>query len=315
MTPEASGARSSRVALTGATGFLGARLLALLTAQGLEVSALARRPADADRLARMGALPVLGDLADEGAVRQLTQGAQTTIHCAGLIKARTRAEFFAVNEGGAARIARHSPGRVILISSLVAREPALSDYAASKAAGEAAVRREAPGRAVILRPPALYGPADRETLGLFKLAATSPILPLWGRAEARLALAHVDDAARSVAGVLWAPTPEAPKAIPGHDGQGYGWRDILTTAAQAVGRRARCLRAPEALLRGAGFAADLLRPLSATPPIFGSGKVREMLHGDWSVPPEEAVDGPPARFTLQAGFADAVAGYRALGWL
>ena len=64
---------------------------------------------------------------------------------------------------------RKTPGKLVLVSSLAAREPCLSSYAASKRSGEAVlldVDNAFPW--TILRPPAVYGPGDRATLPFFK---------------------------------------------------------------------------------------------------------------------------------------------------
>ncbi len=82
---------------------------------------------------------VVGRLSDAEALRRLAEGAAVVIHAAGLIKAPSRERFFSVNAGGAAAAARivrevAPEARFVLVSSLTAREPQLSDYAASKAA-------------------------------------------------------------------------------------------------------------------------------------------------------------------------------------
>ncbi len=302
-------------ALSGATGFLGRRLAPAMLARGWRVRALTR-----------GALPApapgealtweRGDLADHAALARLTHGADVTIHCAGLIKANSRAEFFAVNEGGAAAVAAAAPGRLILVSSLAARAPELSDYAASKRAGEAAALREAGGRATIVRPPAIYGPGDRETLGLFRLASRSPVLPLPGDDDARLALAHVDDVVAAILRLAEGEAAGGCFAIGGDRPEGYGWREIMSEAARACGRRTRLAPIPPAVVMGAATLSAWLGRLSGAPAIFTPGKARELLHGDWSVTPmEQAPDAPAARFSLKAGFADAVDWYRGEGWL
>ncbi len=304
------------MAITGATGFLGARLTPALRAAGWRVRALVRREADAEALRTAGIEVVLGDLADSAALLRLGADDAAIIHCAGLIKARGETQFLAANRDGAGAVARASRGRLILVSSLAAREPGLSPYAASKRAGEAAALAAARGRLTILRPPAIYGPGDRETLALFALATASPILPLMGGPAARLALAHVDDVVASILHLLAAETGPGPFAVGGDRPEGYGWREILAAAAQAVGRKPALVRAPAWLLGAAATLSETLGAFGEAPPIFTRGKARELLHADWSVRPSELAPGAPAaRFGLGAGFEDAVAWYRQAGWL
>lgn len=305
-------------ALTGATGFLGGRLVPALVAAGWSVRALSRRDPDPTLWGGVQPQIVRGDLDDPSALGQLCDGAEVVIHGAGLIKAADLAGFLAVNEAGSARVASaagDAGARLLAISSLAAREPALSDYAASKAAGEAAARAAFGETLSVLRPPAIYGPGDRETLGLFRLAARSSLLPLPGDAKARLALAHVDDVCAQVLHLIERPAAGT-WAVGGARPEGYGWREVFETAAAVFGRRISFVPVGAGVLKAAGALSELGGRISGRPAIFGRGKVRELLHTDWSVTPaEQAPDAPPARFDLAAGFAATAAWYRSVGWL
>jgi nucleoside-diphosphate-sugar epimerase len=205
----------------------------------------------------------------------------------------------------------------LLVSSLSARAPQLSPYAASKAAGEAAVRAAlAPGRLTIVRPPAIYGPGDRETFALFQAAASLPALPVPGPAGSRFALIHAADAGAQIAALAARPADARVWALADDRPEGYGWREILQAAAQAVGRRRPLLPIPPALVTGIGAAGTLLNRLGGEPRIFSLGKARELLHADWGLASNElAPDLPAPRFGLADGFSDVVRWYRANGWL
>jgi hypothetical protein len=104
------------------------------------------------------------------------------VHVAGLIKAKDRAAFDRANVEGArdvAQAAKAAGARLILVSSLAAREPALSDYAGSKRGGEDAAREIFGDDLTIVRPPAIYGPGDIETLRLFKMASEAAFCRFW----------------------------------------------------------------------------------------------------------------------------------------
>ncbi|MFZ3121009.1 MAG: NAD-dependent epimerase/dehydratase family protein, partial [Variovorax sp.] len=120
--------------MTGATGFIGRHLIAALVQAGWRVRLLLRREPSGAEWRQSTPEVVAGSLDNEAALARLVEGADAVIHLAGLIKAARRADFFAVNEQGVARIAqatrRVSPGaHFLLVSSLAAREPLLSDYA------------------------------------------------------------------------------------------------------------------------------------------------------------------------------------------
>ena len=71
-----------KVALTGATGFVGSHVLADLQKHGHEVTALVRDDAQADTVAARGATPVVVDLYDRPAVARLLGNADGAIHTA-----------------------------------------------------------------------------------------------------------------------------------------------------------------------------------------------------------------------------------------
>ena len=266
-------------------------------------------------MASEGFEPVLGDLADLAALGRLCEGADVTINCAGLIKARSRDAFMAANRDGAARLAAAgAPGRVMMVSSLAARSPELSDYAASKRAGEAAARDAAGERLAIVRPPVIYGPGDRETLALFRLAARSPFAP--SLAAGRLAIAHVDDVSAAIVDLAERPELRGVYAVGGARPAGYAWSEIMRAAWAAMGRRPMIVPVPPWAVRVAAGVSEATGCLTGAPAIFNRGKAREMLHPDWAVRPEEqAPEAPAAQFTLEEGFADTIGWYRAVGWL
>jgi nucleoside-diphosphate-sugar epimerase len=309
-------------ALTGASGFLGGHIAEALHDAGWRLRILARSDAPPSGLERLEPEVVAGRLADQPALERLVEGAQAVIHAAGLIKARRPADLNAVNEHGVRAIATASALRApdahfVLVSSLSAREPRISAYAGSKAAGESAVQATiAPERLTIVRPPAVYGPGDRETLALFQAAARLPALPLIGPSHARLALIHAADAGAQIAALAGRQAKGAVFALADHRPEGYGWRELAEAASLAVGRRAVLLPLPSALILGAGAANSLIARLGGPAQIFSLGKAREMLHPDWGVRPQElAPELPAPRFGLAEGFADAVGWYRERGWL
>lgn len=309
------------VALTGATGFVGQRLAPQLAAAGWRVRLLLRRDPVRPEWRAMDPQIVAGDLADAGALRQLVSGVDAVVHVAGLIKAARRSQYDAVNLHGSTQLAEimasEAPrARLLHLSTLAAREPQLSGYAASKRAGEDAVRRILGSRVMVLRPPAVYGPGDRETLVFFQMAARG-FVPLAGLPRARAAMIHVDDLCSLMVALLGEPFEG--QVLTAADGrpEGYSWREVFGTAARAVGNsRARLFQAPTPLLRSIALVGDLAR-LFGSARMLTSEKLRELRHPDWSVPVEQWARpaGWMPNYPLPEGFANAVAWYRRAGWL
>ena len=181
-----------KLAITGGTGFVGSHLIDVALAAGHEVKALTRREQPVrDKLEWIN-----GDLQDRSALEQLVGEAEAVIHVAGVITGNNASAFELGNVGGTlAMLAAATAGgvhRFVHVSSLAAREPKLSLYGASKNRAEELVHGSGLDW-VIVRPPAVYGPGDKETLELFRMAKLGLMLmPPHGH----VSLIHVDDLAR-----------------------------------------------------------------------------------------------------------------------
>jgi nucleoside-diphosphate-sugar epimerase len=280
---------ASLIALTGATGFIGATLLSRLTGAGWRVRALYRPRGGQIPDSMPGVEWVQGNLEDSRTLAALVAGTCAVVHCAGAVRGAWRSEFESVNAGGAGRIAAAAAGltpapRFLLMSSLAARMPELSDYAASKRSGENAVKAAAKDlRWTILRPPAVFGPGDRELAPLFRCIARG-FAPLPARTKGRFSLIHVDDLASAVLRWLAADTGygrifELDDGRPG----GYDWDTVLTLAGRALGRAhpVRQVPIPVPLLRVAAWANLGAARLLGYAPMLTPGKVREITHSDW----------------------------------
>lgn len=260
-------------------------MLAALGEAGCRVRALAREPG---RLAGLVDAPdiVHGSLDDEEALAALVRDADAVIHCAGAVRGVTHEQFDAVNVAGAARVARHARAagaqRFLLISSLAAREPALSPYAASKRGGEKAVTDELGTVPLfVIRPPAVYGPGDKEMLPLLKSMARGTA-PVFGSPDARFSLVFVDDLARAAAAWAAAPVPlEGLLEI--HDGKidGYGWREFAAEIEALTGRPVTLRRVPSAFLSVPAAVNATIGRLGLHAPMLTPGKLRELRHPDW----------------------------------
>jgi 2-alkyl-3-oxoalkanoate reductase len=304
------------VAVTGATGFVGSHLIAALSRHGWKLRLLIRRWSPLPPLAGVEAEIVWGDLADEKSLGSLVAGADAVIHAAGLIKARHLSEFMSVNRDGTARLsALADRARFVLLSSLAAREPQLSPYAASKQAAERVLAgRTAPWLAV--RAPAVYGPGDRETLTYFRFAergiALQPMV-----ADARLGLIHVTDLAEALALALACPTAHSVCEIDDGRKGGHSYEDMARAAATALGRRVVGLPVPRGVMAAAAALNGVRQTLTGRPEILLAGKVREIFHSDWTIHDRRLGNliGFRPRYTLGEGFADTVSWYRRQGWL
>jgi nucleoside-diphosphate-sugar epimerase len=129
-------------------------------------------------------------LTDGKAIRAAADGCDVVFHVAGITSARSRAEFFRVNEGGTVAVLEHLPPtvrRFVYVSSLAAAGPARrgvphdgQEHRVTHC-GASSRRSWRRGRTdlTIIRPPAVYGPRDVEFLRF--PSRTRPTSRLWRR--------------------------------------------------------------------------------------------------------------------------------------
>lgn len=297
------------LALTGATGFVGRALLDQAIAAGHQVRALTRRP----QPDRDGVTWIDGALDRPDSLAALVDGAGAVVHVAGVVSAPTRAGFVAGNiDGTRAMLAateRAGIRRFVHVSSLSAREPALSLYGWSKAEAEALVTAS-PLAWSIVRPSGVYGPGDMEMRDLFRAARLGiALLPPPGK----VALVAVADLAQLL---LMLATREVPPAIYEVDDGRPMTHDALAQAiGHAVGRRrVRALHLPAAVLR---LGARLDRALRGEGAKLTADRVGYLVHDDWTA---RAPLRPPADLWTPAtatddGLAATARWYRANGLL
>lgn len=322
-----------RVFVTGGTGFVGIHTVAALRAHGHAVTCLVRDPAKA-RTVFTDEPPALvaGDLADAPALARGVAAADAVVHLAGLTSARSRAELFAVNADGtraltdAVRAADTGVPRFVHVSSLAAAGPVVdgvvpngdtahpvSDYGRSKLAGEAPVRAlETPW--TILRPPAVYGPWDREFLRLFRIAARG-LAPMFGDGAQRLSMVFAADlAAAIVACIDGAPPPGV--YYPAHC-ETTTARALVTEIATALATRVRVVALPRALVRPLFWITGNAAKLAGRATLLSTDKANELLADAWLCSPAAltTATGWRAATDLATGLRLTADWYRRANWL
>ena len=260
----------------------------LLLLKGCEVRCLVR---DRNRLRWLKDKPVTiveGELDAASVIQEAASKTDAVFHLAGVTAAGSTESYLEVNAEGcrsvgeAALAAEHPPGVFIYMSSLAAAGPGrfdelitegrmpypVTDYGRSKLAGETVLGGMKRLPLVVLRPPAVYGPRDREILPLFKLASKG-IFPVFNRAT-RMSLIHVMDlvegvmaaAERGRAGETYFLTHATPVGA-------VELADIFSTVLQ---RRVRQVQVPMALLKTAAAVSESWGRLTGKMPVFNREK-------------------------------------------
>ncbi len=300
------------VAVTGATGFVGQALLDEAARQGITLRALTRR----EQAPRDGVEWVMGDLADRPALARLVKGAEAVIHVAGVVNAPDRPAFEAGNVAGTLALVeaavKSGVPRLVQVSSLAAREPRLSDYGASKRQGEKVVMASGLDWTIV-RPPAIYGPRDREIFELFRLARLGVVpVPKGGHAS----MIHVADLARLLLALVPGGEAVTHCLFEPDDGRKGGWSnpELAKAIGWALGRRVFVPQlSREMLLRGAALDRFFRQSKAKLTP----DRVSYMCHPDWVSARDKA---PPAelwsaRIDTREGLKATAAWYRENKWL
>jgi nucleoside-diphosphate-sugar epimerase len=297
------------IAITGATGFIGRRICSRLLEARCRVRALVRSPRRASERLPDTVELIEGSLADPDRLTELVDGADGVVHCAGAVRGATREQFDRVNVDGVRALlralqAQPQPPRLLSLSSLAAREPGLSHYAASKRRGEQVLAEEAGKVAwVALRPPAVYGPGDTELLPLFRAMARG-LAPVPGSPVARFSMLYVDDLAGAV--LAWVNARDLRGGVYSlEDGRkgGYDWPDVAEIVSGICGRRVRLLPVPAWLLNALAATNSLAARVLGYAPMLTPEKLRELRHPDWVCDSEalQAELGWRPCFPLEAG--------------
>lgn len=335
----------SRCLVTGATGFIGPRLVAQLQQAGHEAVCLVRSSSKTAALEELGVELVLGDVTQPDTLPAALEGVDAVYHLAGLTHAPKLEQYLAVNEAGTAHLAQASAAQVkppvlLVVSSLAAAGPSpvgmphteatpaapVSNYGTSKLAGEQAARVCADHvPTTILRPPVVFGPGDRDGLKLFKAIKSIRIHLVPNMSGLPLSLIHADDLAAAM--IKAANQGERLVADASSDaGQGIyyaadpaasSYAEVGRMAAEAMGVKAWIFRRRKYPFLIPALLGDLKAQLTGKASVFGMDKLREASASGWVCDPSKAMsqlDFAPAA-SLVERYQQTAEWYRKAGWL
>ncbi len=271
----------------------------LLLAGGSRVRCLYRRPGRPAALEGLDVEIARGDVRDPAALEAALDGVDEIYHLAALTRSLTRRQMLETNLGGtlgllaAARRARLT-GRFLFCSSLAAAGPAwdgrpldetdpcrpITWYGESKRRAEQAVLAAAHDLAVtIVRPPAVYGPRDRDFLPVFK-AAQRGFQPLLGTGRSRYHFVYVQDLAEAIVGAARSDGTRGRIYFATHS-EVLTAEDFGDHVARAVGRSVRQLRVPGASLALAAAVGELAGQVTGAAPLLNRQRLKDLAAPAW----------------------------------
>jgi uncharacterized protein YbjT (DUF2867 family) len=244
----------SRVAVIGASGFIGRYVVKRLAAKGAVIAAVVRNLETSKLLQPMGDVGqiarIRADLLDEARLAAALAGCDAVVNLAGILYERGAQRFEAVHHEGAARLGRLAAAagvkHLVHISALGADAASPSAYARSKAAGEAALRAAFPA-ATILRPSVVFGPEDDFFNRFAALAQIAPALPLIGGGTTRFQPVYVGNVAEAVVKALDDPAAGRTYELGGP--HIYTLREVMELVLHETHRRCLLINVPWGLAR------------------------------------------------------------------
>jgi len=197
-----------KILLTGATGFIGARLAAALRERGHTVVGAARRGATIE-------VDFTRDHAPADWLPHLA-GIDAVVNAVGIFREHGTQRFDALHRAAPVALfqacARLGTARVVQVSALGADAQAHSAYHRSKRAADTALAALELD-AAIAQPSLVYGQGGTSA-ALFGTMASLPVLPLPGRGAQRVQPIHVDDAVAALVALVEARTGPGCTVVP-----------------------------------------------------------------------------------------------------
>jgi len=285
------------VLVTGASGFIGGRLVEALVEAGTDVVTIRREASPERALSRS----VVADYASIPSLEAVVSSERPdyVLHLAGVTKGVRYEDFWRGNVLptrnllSACESIHAGLERFVLVSSLASYGPSTLDrphretdprepiehYGRSKLEAELAVE-DSSLRSTILRPGGVYGQGDVDYFQLFQ-SAMRGINAYFGNRDRRMSLIHVDDCVR---GIVQAA------AHPDTVGKGYfleteesvSWEELQSLIVDVVGTPARTVDCPEGFVSLAAFGGELASRIDRKPRLLNLQKAKMGAQRAWT---------------------------------
>lgn len=321
--------------VTGGRGFIGSFLVEALLEKGYEVHCLLRK-GSLGWLKGLDIRRIDGDITEPEALQSAVRNMDYIFHLAGALKARNLTDFQKINAGGAKNlleaVGRNNTGvsRFVLVSSLSAAGPSpagrpvtetdpphpVSNYGKSKLLAEKIALEYANKFPVtIVRPPAVYGPRERDIFIYFKYAKKGWRPELSGGPRSFSAI-YVKDL---VQGILLAA--EQSNAVGETyflcNDVSYSWDEVGKAIASVLGVQTKRLPLPLSLAFLSAIGSELFGRLTNRLSVINLDKYRELKMQHWVCDNYKARKelGFKTEFDLEKGLTETAEWYVEHGWL
>ncbi|MDR2860634.1 MAG: NAD(P)-dependent oxidoreductase [Elusimicrobiota bacterium] len=289
-----------KILLTGANGFVGSHIAKELTDNNNEVICLIRPTSNLSWLEGLDLSYRKASFNNKEELKSCVRDIDIVVHCAGLVRAINKEEYFEVNVENTKRLCEavlsENPNlkKFIFISSQAAMGPSksqnpksldenenpVSDYGLSKLAAEKEIKKLLSGKIpyTILRPASVYGPRDKDIFIFFNLVHKH-FKPMTLK-KRFLQLVFVEDIAKAVISALNNSKSDN-KTFFLAQKTPYKWADIAEIIAKGAKKKVFPLPLPDFAFYIAAFIAENLAKISKKPAVLNKQKINEMLQTYW----------------------------------
>lgn len=327
---------NQKALVTGANGFAGSHLVEALLKRGYEVICLVRKTSNLSFLSGLEIEYRYGDVTDIESLRKVLEGVDFIFHLAGLTKAKNKEDYFKANARGTKNLMQtcleSNPyiKKFIYVSSQAAVGPCkdffplnenakcepITDYGRSKLQGEKEVlsfKNKLP--ITIVRPPAVYGPRDKDILFFFQ-TVNKGIIPLFGFKESYISLIYVKDLARGI--ILTAENQKSSGQVYFiADEKVYSWSEAGRIIQKSLGVKAFKLRIPKSLLFAFASFSEMVSRLKGESALINLQKANELNQRFWLCDISKAKNelGFSPEYDLEKGALETIKWYKENKWL
>lgn len=191
-----------RVLVTGATGFLGRRVVPALLERGMDVCCLVHTPGRDEVFGDARVDVCYGDVTDVAALKAAMYHMDAVVHLAAIIRPTRKASFASVNVRGTQNIASVARERgvrqLVYVSVIGANSETRRPFLRSRLLAEQEVRKSGLPYTIVRFPP-LFGEGDELVNAVCMLSLVFPVIPLPGSGKQNIQPMSVEDAAKCVA--------------------------------------------------------------------------------------------------------------------
>ncbi len=279
-----------KIAITGATGFLGKSLAEDLAKKGHELYLHARSEEKSEAIKDLAAKLIVSDICDKDAIKELVTGADVVVHTVSNFRSASGPpeSYTEINLNGTIntfeRAREAGVKRFVHISTIgvlgdIKECPASEttefnpgdNYQKTKLEAELYCRKQAEDESLemklaVIRPCSLYGPGDMRMLKMFRMLKKGTFFVV-GACDANFHAVYIDDL---IAGIELAIDDDSNNEVYIMGGDKYiSLKDYITIAAHAVGAKYPWIKIPFAPMYALSAVVEFACvPFGIEPPIF-----------------------------------------------